>query len=248
MTGLPTPTSLPVCLWCSAETSSYDPFFGLKFFLPFAYLPFTSQLTPTALKNFSSSSSHCYGEQDCSSPTPLIFVLELTSVGMANITFRPQEQVVLNCTLYSYTAMLLKYSDFYFHSVRHSLVTAPVHICKIKQWTLFTPFSSMCYVLQTALFKQLFCILNQPRNLLSGIYTALFPHLLYLYAPECAFRVFLIHFFTHTVCICLLLWNLLYIAAYIDRLITLHIISCLSHRPFRPWYLEQWWSSWTSCV
>lgn len=34
---------------------------------------------------------------------------------MANTTFRPQEQVVLSYTFYSYTAMLLKYSNFYHH-------------------------------------------------------------------------------------------------------------------------------------
>lgn len=70
--------------------------FALKFFIPFTYLLFISQLTPTALKHFHSSSSHCYGEQDRSSPTPRIFILELTSVGMANITFRPQEQELLS--------------------------------------------------------------------------------------------------------------------------------------------------------
>ncbi|KAM7406537.1 hypothetical protein PAMP_000911 [Pampus punctatissimus] len=73
------------------------------------------KLTPTALKHFSSSSSHCYGEQHCFSPMPLVFVLDLASVGMANITFRPQEQVVLSSNLYSYTAMLLKFSNLHHH-------------------------------------------------------------------------------------------------------------------------------------
>lgn len=231
-TGLPTLTSFPMCLWCSAETSSWETFFVfcsvLKFFLPFAYLLFTSQLPPTALKQISSSSSHCYGEQDCSSPTRLIFVLELTSVGMANITFRQQEQVVLNRTLYSFTAVLLKCSNFYFHCDRDSLVTAPVHICtnyKSELSSLPTTPCIISYKLHYSHSCFVYWITWQSSSWgfmqLCFFFSVWFPFVL-LNVPSDMTSSYICSHDVQTVC--LLLWNL---RSLKDRIITLQIIDCV---------------------
>lgn len=97
----------------------------------FTYLLFTPQLTPTASERFPSSSSHCYGEQDVSSPTSHIFVL--TSLRMANITFRQQEQVAASCTLHSYTEMLHTTTKL------SEICRARAHLCNLKRWTLLAP-------------------------------------------------------------------------------------------------------------
>lgn len=139
------------------------------------------------------------------------------------------------CTLYSYTALLLKYSNYYFYCVRHSLVIAPVHICKIWNKDL----------LWTALSKLLFCILSHPTNLLSGIYTALFSHLFVLLNMPLEHDFLMI---SSHICILYVYHCGISTAAYTDRIITLKSYNLFSHQPFRPWYLEQWWSSWTFCV
>lgn len=178
-----------MCLWCSAETSSHNLFFPpcFKVLPSLVYLLFTSQLTPTALKHFSSSSSHCYGEQDCSSPTPRIFVLELTSVGMANITCRPQEQVVLNCALYSYTVTLLKYSNFY--CVPHLLVTVPVHICKIWNSELSSHLATPCVICYELHYSNSCFVDWFTWQSLTNPLTDLCLCLIFLFrAPELAFR------------------------------------------------------------
>lgn len=194
-------------------------FFFFTTFLLFTYLLFTSQLTPTALKHFHSSSSHCYGEHDCSSPTPHIFVLELTSLGMANITFRPQEQDVLNCTLQSYAAMPFKMlkllSSHYrycscthlwnFNSEFSSHITAPCVICYELHY------SNICFVYWVT-WQASFRRFIQHCFLFSCI--CMLPSVPLQYD-------FIILFFTHMDMYCMFPWNFLYIAAYIDRIITL---------------------------
>lgn len=128
--------------------------------------------------------------------TPLIFVLELTSVGMANITFRPQEQVVLNCALYSYTALLLKYSNFYHHITMFDthLLLQPYTFVKFETVNLVHILLLHVLFVMNCNIQTVVLSLSHSANLPLRIYTAPSPHFLYFCALE--YDLFT-HFVTH---------------------------------------------------